>query len=257
MATSQDVDYSVRDHTAWLTMNRPGVLNALSKGMFRGLELALASASSDPAVHSIVIKGEGRAFSAGLDVREVSGFATQKEARDFVYLLVKPFWERFFECEKPVISLVDGPAYGAGAEIVLASDIVIASTESTFAFSGGRVGALCCMSGVIGPFLMNGRKLVEMNLTGTPLSATEAMNYGLVNHSVPREELTPTLEKIIREILHVSPISNSSFKRIRKTDLSKTKLETEYKELLRTITSKHFREGSSAFVAKRAPEYYR
>src|SRR5436305_1111653 len=82
MATSQDVDYSVRDHTAWLTMNRPGVLNALSKGVFRGLELALASASSDPAVHSIVIRGEGRAFSAGLDVKEVSGFATQKEARD-------------------------------------------------------------------------------------------------------------------------------------------------------------------------------
>src|SRR5436309_10719238 len=186
MATSQDVDYSVRDHTAWLTMNRPGVLNALSKGVFRGLELALASASSDPAVHSIVIRGEGRAFSAGLDVKEVSGFATQKEARDFVYRLVKPFWERFFECEKPILSLVDGPAYGAGAEIALASDIVIASTESTFAFSGGRVGALCCMSGVIGPFLMNGRKLVEMNLTGTPLSATEAMNYGLVNHSVPR-----------------------------------------------------------------------
>ncbi len=84
MATSQDVDYSVRDHTAWLTMNRPTVLNALSKGMFRGLELTLASASKDPAVHSIVIRGEGRAFSAGLDVKEVSGFAAQKEARDFV-----------------------------------------------------------------------------------------------------------------------------------------------------------------------------
>src|SRR5438034_8941939 len=140
MATSQDVDYSVRDHTAWLTMNRPGVLNALSKGVFRGLELALASASSDPAVHSIVIRGEGRAFSAGLDDKEVRGFATQTEARDFVYRLVKPFWERFFECEKPILSLVDGPAYGAGAEIALASDIVIASTRSTFAFSGGKIG---------------------------------------------------------------------------------------------------------------------
>src|SRR5438876_4368679 len=104
---------------------------------------------------------------------------------------------------------------------------------------------------------MNGRKLVEMNLTVTPLSATEAMNYRLVNHSVPREELTTTLEKIIREIMPVSPISNSSFKRIRKTDLSKTKMATAYRELLRTITSKDFREGSSAFVAKRSPEYYR
>src|SRR4029077_2848851 len=123
-----------------------------------------------------------------------------------------------FRCEKPVISLVDGPAYGAGAEIALASDIVIASTESTFAFSGGRVGALCCISGVIGPSLMNGRKLVEMNLTGAPLSANEATGYGLVSYSVPRIDLAVILEKIIRELTHVSPISNSSFKRIRRTE---------------------------------------
>ena len=104
---------------------------------------------------------------------------------------------------------------------------------------------------------MNGRRLVEMNLSGTALAADEARNYGLVSHSVPKQELVPTLEKTIREIMRVSPISNSSFKRIRKTDLSKTKLKTAYTELLRTITSKDFREGSSAFVAKRAPEYYR
>src|SRR5437667_10965974 len=101
---------------------------------------------------------------------------------------------------------------------------------------------------------MNGRKLVEMNLTGTPLSATEAMNYGLVNHSVPREQLTPTLEKIIREIMHVSPISHSSFKRISKTHLPKTKLEMPYTELHRSSTSTDFRGGSSARVANRAPE---
>src|SRR5437667_9622931 len=180
MATSQDVDYSVRDHTAWLTMNRPGVLNALSKGMFRGLDLALASASSDPAGHSIVIRGEGRPFSAGLDVKEVRGFATQKEARDFVYRLVKPFWERFFECEKPMLSVVDGPAYGAGAEIALASDIVIASTRSTFAFSGGRVEALCCISAGFGQCRRIGTQLVERNLTEAPNSAEEARLLGLV-----------------------------------------------------------------------------
>src|SRR6266568_1737296 len=253
----ENVEYGIANHIARIEMKRPEVLNALSKGMSRDLKKAFGLAAQADDARVVEITGAGKAFSAGLDVREVGGFKSRTEAREFVYGLVKPFWDQLFKCEKPVISLVDGPAYGAGAEIALASDIVIASTESTFAFSGGRVGALCSMSGVIGPFLMNGRKLVEMNLTGTPLSATEAMNYGLVNHSVRREELTPTLEKIIREIMHVSPISNSSFKRIRKTDLSKTKVETAYRELLRTITSKDFREGSSAFVAKRAPEYYR
>jgi enoyl-CoA hydratase/carnithine racemase len=253
----ENVEYAVTNNVARIEMNRPQVLNALSKGMFRDLRKALALATKDGDTRVVVITGAGKAFCAGLDIREVGGFKSRSEATEFVYGLVKPFWDQLFKCEKPVISLVDGPAYGAGAEIALASDIIIASTESMFAFSGGRVGALCCMSGVIGPSLMNGRKLVEMNLTGTPLSANEATNYGLVNHSVPRQELIATLEKVIRNIMHVSPISNSSFKRIRKTDLSKTKLDTAYRELLRTITSEDFREGSSAFIAKRDPEYYR
>jgi len=253
----ENVEYGISNHIARIEMKRPEVLNALSKGMFRDLRKAFGLATQDDDARVVEITGAGKAFSAGLDIREVGGFKSRTEAKEFVYGLVKPFWDQLFKCEKPVIALVDGPAYGAGAEIALASDIVIASRESTFAFSGGRVGALCCMSGVIGPSLMNGRKLVEMNLAGIPLTADEAMNYGLVSHSVPREQLTPTLEKIIQEITHVSPISNSSFKRIRKTDLSRTKLETAYKELLRTITSKDFREGSSAFVAKRAPDYYR
>src|SRR5207244_10299179 len=184
----ENVEYAVANHVARIEMNRPEVLNALSKGMFRDLRKALGLAVKDSDARVVEITGAGKSFSAGLDIREVGGFESRAEAREFVYGLVRPFWDQLFKCEKPVISLVDGPAYGAGAEIALASDIVIASTESTFAFSGGRVGALCCISGVIGPFLMNGRKLVEMNLTVTPLSATEAMNYELVNHSVPREE---------------------------------------------------------------------
>jgi enoyl-CoA hydratase / 3-hydroxyacyl-CoA dehydrogenase len=253
----ENVEYDVKDHVSLIEMNRPQVLNALSKGMFRDLTKALGLATKSKEVRIVEITGAGKAFSAGLDIREVGGFESRAEARQFVYGLVKPFWEQLFRCEKPVISVVDGPAYGAGAEIALASDIVIASRESAFAFSGGRIGALCCMSGVIGPSLMSGRELVEMNLTGTPLTADEAMRHGLVSHSVSREDLTPTVDRIIGEITHVSPVSNSSFKRIRKTELSRAKLETAYKELLRTITSKDFREGSNAFIDKRPPEYYR
>jgi len=92
-------------------MNRPKALNALSKGMFLEFEGALRNASEDRTVSFIILKGEGRAFSAGLDVKEVSGFASRSEAREFVYDIVKPFWKRFFDCEKPIIAMVDGPAY--------------------------------------------------------------------------------------------------------------------------------------------------
>ena len=237
-------------------MNRPKVLNALSRGMFRDLENGLQIAIRDPEVYSIAITGSGRAFSAGLDVREVAGLTSQTQARRFVYGIVKPFWERFLICEKPILSVVDGPAYGAGAEIALASDIVLASTRSTFAFSGGRVGALCCISAAIGPLTMNGRKTVEMNLTGSPIDAEEAHRQGLINQAVPRSKLLGMANRMLQEVLQVSPISNASFKRIRRSFVTSDQLAIAYGELLRTITSEDFRKGARAFAAKTSPKFY-
>jgi enoyl-CoA hydratase / 3-hydroxyacyl-CoA dehydrogenase len=252
----KNVEYKVHDHCAWLTMNRPEALNALSKGMFRDLEASLRDAARDRSVSSIVVKGEGRAFSAGLDVKEVGGFASRREAREFVYSLVKPFWNRFLECEKPIISMVDGPAYGAGAEIALASDIVAASTGSTFAFSGGRVGALCCISAALGQFTMTGRKVVEMNLTGAPVTAEEARSCGLVNYVEEAAHLCERVDRILSEMRNVSPISNASFKRIHRGLFTRQALSLAHKELFRTITSSDFEKGATAFRAKIHPKYY-
>ena len=254
--TSPNVLYDVRDHTGWLTMNRPEVLNALSKGMFRELERGIKEASKDPEVYSVAIRGSGRAFSAGLDVKEVSEFHSRQEAREFVYDLVRPFWERFLSSEKPIISVVDGPAYGAGAEIALAADIVVASTRSTFAFSGGKVGALCCISAAFGQFTMVGRKVIEMNLTGKAISAEEARSTGLVSYTEELSQLDNRVEAILDEIRHVSPISNASFKRIHRRNLTTSVLRTAYAELLRTITSPDFRRGATAFAQKTPPEFY-
>jgi enoyl-CoA hydratase / 3-hydroxyacyl-CoA dehydrogenase len=254
--TQKNVEYEVHDRTAWLTMNRPEALNALSKGMFRELEANLRSASKDRAISAIVLKGEGRAFSAGLDVKEVSGFSSRREAREFVYGLVKPFWKRFLECGKPILSMVNGPAYGAGAEIALASDMVVASTGSTFAFSGGRVGALCCISAAFGQFSMTGRKVVEMNLTGAPMSADEARAYGLVNYVEETTHLGERVDRILNEMRNVSPISNASFKRIHRGIFTTRALDLAHRELFRTITSPDFVKGAAAFKEKVNPEYY-
>lgn len=250
-----NVGYQVSDQCAWVTMNRPQVRNALSKGMFRDLKKALATASRDEAIRFISITGAGGAFSSGLDIKEAGSFESKSEAQAFVYGVVKPFWDQLFSCDKPILSVVDGPAYGAGAEIALATDIVIASARSTFAFSGGRVGALCSISGVIGPLLMNGRKLVEMNLTGSPLSAQEARSLGLVNQVVPLNKLRQTADKTMQDLRRVSPISNSSFKQIRAAAIPRAALPMAYKQLLRTITSPDFRKGAMAFVAKKSVEF--
>ena len=250
-----NVVYEVLDDIAWITMNRPNVLNALSKGMFKELKQAVQAASRDRRVFTLCMRGSGRAFSAGLDVREVSSFTSRKEARRFVYDLVKPFWDYYLSCDKPIVSVVDGPAYGAGAEIALAADMVIASTGSRFAFSGGRVGALCCISAAFGQATMIGRKVVEMNLTGTPVTAEEARSLGLVNYVEESDGLISRVQKVLAEIRHVSPISNASFKRIRGTLFSPRTLNVAYRELLRTITSTDFKEGAAAFAQKKPANY--
>lgn len=236
-------------------MQRPTVLNALSKGMFNDLKSALAFGQKNPRVRYLALTGEGNAFSAGLNIKEVGSFKTFNDAKDFVYSIVKPFWTQFFDCDKPIIALVNGPAYGAGAEMALGSDIVFASPEATFAFSGGRVGALCCISGIIGSLIMQGRKLIEMNLTGHPISVREALRLGLVSQIVPRRQLRRSAEKLVHSLDSVSPISNSSFKRIRNHLITDKLLYKAHQELLRAITSPDFRKGSDAFLAKRPPVF--
>ena len=246
----KDLVYEEKDSCAWITMNRPEVRNALSKQMFSDLTKSIAKASRDPKIQFLAITGSGDSFSAGLDIKQVHEFASKTEAKNFVYKLVGPFWNQMLDIEKPILAVVDGPAYGAGAEIVLASDIVIASSRSKFAFSGGRVGALCCISPIIGPMVMEGRRVIEMNLTANPLTAEEAKEVGLVTNVVPPEEVRTKASEVVDHLRHVSPISNSSFKRIRKEMIPKPALARAYRELFRTITSPDFNKGATAFLNK-------
>jgi len=251
----KELTYEERESCAWITMNRPEVRNALSKQMFSDLAKSLGKAIRDPNIRFIAITGAGDSFSAGLDIKQVHGFESKTEAKNFVYSLVRPFWRQMLNSEKPILAVVDGPAYGAGAEMVLASDIVVASSRSKFAFSGGRVGALCCISPIIGPMVMGGRKVVEMNLTANPLSAEEARQVGLVTQVVPHEDVKKMANEVLDHLRSVSPISNSSFKRIRKEMIPKAALEKAYRELFRTITSPDFTKGATAFLNKQPPVY--
>lgn len=224
--------------------------------MFRALEHGIQIATQDPEVFTLVIKGSGKAFSAGLDIREAASFRSRKETRDFVYHYVKPFWQAFLRCDKPVLAIVDGSAYGAGAEIALASDIVIATTNSVFGFTGGRVGALCCISGLLGPLTMNGRKVAEMNLTGETLNAQQALYYGLVNHVTPVDEQAALTTKILDQITRISPVSNSGFKRLERSLITDQSLDVSYKELFRAMTSEDFKTGAKAFLEKSTAKYF-
>src|SRR4029077_2348228 len=99
----ENVEYGIANHIARIEMNRPHVLNALSKGMFRDLKKAFGLATEDDNARVVEITGAGKSFSAGLEKKNLVGFNSRAKEKKFVYGLVKPFWDQLFKCEKPVI----------------------------------------------------------------------------------------------------------------------------------------------------------
>jgi enoyl-CoA hydratase/carnithine racemase len=103
---------------------------------------------------------------------------------------------------------------------------------------------------------MIGRKVVEMNLTGTPITADEARSHGLVNYVEENTHLRKRVDRLLSEMRNVSPISNASFKRIRRSLFTTRVVDLAHRELFRTITSPDFVKGATAFKEKTHPEYY-
>lgn len=182
---------------ATLTINRPEALNALSGALRRGLIAALDALDRDEAIRVVVLTGAGRAFTAGLDVRELAASATDVSANVDAENVVAAI-ERF---TKPLIAAVNGVAITGGVEIMLACDIVIASSEASFADTHVKIGLtpgwglsqrLARIVGI--------QRAKELSFTARRFGADEALAWGLVNHVVPPEDLLPRALALAAEI---------------------------------------------------------
>jgi enoyl-CoA hydratase len=197
----------VHDRIATLTMHRPQARNALNRALMYALWDAVAGAADDPGVDAVVLTGTDPAFSAGVDLKEVSGevapSAEQRGAglgpeRDSNGLF------RFLPViDKPVIGAVNGVAVTGGLEIALQCTFLVASDRARFADTHARVGIMpgggitVLMAQSIGL-----RRAIELSLTGNFLTADDALRYGLVNHVVPHSELLPFAQRLAGDIVN-------------------------------------------------------
>jgi len=180
------------DRIAVVTLNRPEAMNALSRALRAALHEAMTDLASDPGVGVVILTGAGRAFTAGLDLKELGsdpeglGAANATGARENPVLAIRA-------CPKPVIGAINGVAITGGFEVALACDVLIASTEARFADTHARVGILPGwglsqrLSRIIGP-----SRAKELSFTGNFLDARTACDWGLVNRVVSPEDLMPT-----------------------------------------------------------------
>jgi enoyl-CoA hydratase len=195
----------VEDRIATLTLNRPQARNALSRALMYELWDAVGAAGSDPDVDAVILTGSDPAFSAGVDLKEVTGEVRpsveprptgQGPERDTNGLF------RFLPViEKPVIGAINGVAATGGFEIALQCTFLVASVRARFADTHARVGIM--PGGGITVHMaqsMGMRRALELSLTGNFLAADEALGYGLVNHVVPHDELLPFTRRLAADI---------------------------------------------------------
>jgi enoyl-CoA hydratase len=201
-----------------LTLNRPDVLNALSSDLVEALWSALREASGDPSVRVVVIRGAGRAFCAGYDLKEeaeeararggAKDVATWRDelARDVHRML------ELFDHPKPVIAQVHGYCLAGGCDLMMMCDIAVASEDAVFGEPEIRFG-----SGVVTmvmPWLVGARKAKELLLTGEDrVGADEAVRIGLVNRVVPRDRLDDEVLDLATQIAMIDPVAVSMTKR--------------------------------------------
>ena len=254
----QNVLYEKKGPIAYVTLNRPKVLNALSRATIAELKAAFEDARDDSDVRGVILTGAGdKAFAAGADVSEViNDTAVQaEESTRFghrVTLLIE-------NLGKPVIAAVNGFALGGGCELAMASTIRIAAESAKFGQPEVKLGIMPGYGGSQRlPRLVGKGRALQIILSGKPIDAQEAYRIGLVNEIVPNANLIARAEAILNEINANAPVGVRF-----SIDAVNKGMDTGIEEGLRIEASlfaicaatEDKKEGTSAFLAKRAPQF--
>jgi enoyl-CoA hydratase len=248
------------DGVVTLTLNRPHAMNALSRALRAALVDAFAAVATNSRAEVVILTGSGRAFCAGLDLKELGSEGLGTGAPDVEAgagatesaVTSADIIRAMAACERPIIGAVNGVAVTGGFELALACDVLIASTEARFADTQARVGILPGwglsqkLSRMIG--IMRAK---ELSLTGNYLSAQQAETWGLVNHVVAPADLLPTCRRLAADMRSCVPEVMRAYKRLIDDGFAATfgdglRLETaRSREHARTV-------GADAIAARRA-----
>src|SRR4051812_17569173 len=200
-AEMETVDYAVEDRKAYITLNRPERLNAITGEMARELAEAVTRANDDDAVRVIVVQGAGRAFSAGYDLKLYAeqGEEHQGEVWDPIrdYRMMSANTERFFtlwRSLKPTIAKVRGYAVAGGSDIALACDLVVMAEDARIGYMPARVWG--CPTTAMWVYRLGPERAKRMLLTGGTIDGLQARDWGLVIDAVPADELDEAVERL-------------------------------------------------------------
>ena len=252
------ISFELRDSVALIGLNRPEKLNALTREMLVELCVTFERIKLERSVRAVILWATGRAaFSAGTDIAELAGMDEEEAKRaakrgQEVCALIE-------SCPVPVIAAVNGLAAGGGCELALACHIRLASEEARFSLPETSLGVIPGYGGTqrLARIVGSGRAL-EMMLAGREVSADEALRFGLVNRVVAHEQLLSEAERLTREIASLAPLAIRACLKAVTRGLSlplEEGLELEAELFSSLFASEDMREGTQAFLEKRAPSF--
>jgi 2-(1,2-epoxy-1,2-dihydrophenyl)acetyl-CoA isomerase len=257
--TGEAIELKIENNVALISFNRPEVFNSFNREMAFLLQETLDNCAIDVNVRAIVITGNGKAFCAGQDLKEVTDPDLNPGFRKILEEHYNPIIQKIRSIEKPIIAAVNGVAAGAGANIALACDIVIASEQASFIQAFSKIGLIPDSAGTFFlPRLIGFQKASALMMLGDKVSAEEALQMGMIykiySSSFFEEEvmtLATTLAQMPTKALGLTKrLLNQSM-----TNNLEQQLQLESNLQIEASSSDDYKEGVTAFVEKRKPEF--
>ena len=254
----QFLKYDFADGVATITLNRPDVYNALNDEITYELQAALKAVAKDERVRVVVLTGEGKAFCSGQDLKAASG----DQKRSFLQSLHKrynPIISAMRSLPKPIVCRLNGVAAGAGCSLALACDVIVAADEATLIEVFINIGLVPDSgSAYFLPRMVGMVKAFEMCSMGSRVKAAEAAAIGLINKAVPADQLDATVKSYTDYFANAPTKSIGLIKKMLSKSATSTLEEMlEYEAYCQEIagTSHDYKEGVTAFLEKRKPQF--
>ena len=255
-----EIKFDVRDDgIATMTLNRPERLNSFSRKMFDEWKDVIARCAFDEKIRVLVITGEGRAFSSGVDLTVLGSDTLSQSAFRFYYRQAHQAFDDMEVIEVPIIAAINGLCYGGGVELALSCDIVLASENATFCLVENQLGAIPA-SGACNRMIhhVGLAKTKELIITADPINAAEARRIGLISQVYKDEEFMERVYTYAERLLKNSPFAMGMAKHVVNMCVNAdmhTGRDIERLAQSVLVTSDDHKEGMAAFFEKRDPVF--
>ncbi|NQX84514.1 MAG: enoyl-CoA hydratase/isomerase family protein [Flavobacteriaceae bacterium] len=249
----------IENNIAYITLNRPEVFNSFNREMALSLQNVLDDCEKNSAVRAMVLTGNGKAFCAGQDLKEVTSPELNPGFKKILEEHYNPIILRIRNIEKPIIGAINGVAAGAGANIALACDVVVAHEKVSFIQAFSLIGLIPDSAGTFFlPRLVGFQKATALAMLGDKVGAREAERIGMIYKSVAPEDFEATVEKLATKMAKMPTKALGLIKKTFNQSLTNSleeQLALESKYQIEAAETEDYAEGVAAFIEKRTPEF--